>query len=103
METVFKTKTVTDFSVNYQMSDKMTLTFNINNLFDVTPKWELRGLNAQGNADLASNVVDGTGRTPRQVQADAITFNQRYAITTYDGSQFSQLGRMFNAALNVRF
>jgi len=103
METVFKTKTVTDFSVNYQMSDKMTLTFNINNLFDVTPKWELRGLNAQGKADLASNVVDATGRTPRQVQSDAITFNQRYAITTYDGSQFSQLGRIFNAALNVRF
>lgn len=103
LETRFKTKTVTDFAVNYQVTDKMTLSFNINNLFDVTPKWEMRALNSTGQAILDSNTPDASGRTPRQVQADAITFNQRYAITTYDGSQFSQLGRMFNASLNVRF
>ncbi|SHH54789.1 TonB-dependent siderophore receptor [Massilia sp. CF038] len=103
LKTEFKTKTVTDFGVNYQMTDKITLSFNINNLFDVTPKWEMKALNPTGQALLDSTTLDASGRTPSQVQSDAITFNQRYAITTYDGSQFSQLGRIFNAALNIRF
>jgi iron complex outermembrane receptor protein len=32
-----------------------------------------------------------------------VTFNGRYAIVTYDGSQFSQLGRIFAASVNYRF
>ncbi len=103
LSTKFKTKTVTDFAVNYSVTDRMTLTFNVNNVFDVTPKWEFKALNAQGAADLANTAVDSSGRTYSQVQSDLITFNQRYAMVTYDGSHFSQLGRMYNLALNVRF
>ena len=103
LETRFKTRAVTDFAVNYSLTDKMTLTFNINNLFDVTPKWEFRALNPTGAALLSSNAKDQYGLTPRDIQSNLITFNQRYAMVTYDGSHFSQLGRMFNAALNVRF
>jgi iron complex outermembrane recepter protein len=103
LSTKFKTKTVTDFAINYQVTDKVTLTFNVNNVFDVTPKWEFKPLNAAGEALLASNSTDAFGRTPRQVQSDLITFNGRYAMVTYDGSQFSQLGRMFNVAANFRF
>ena len=103
LETRFKTRTVTDLAVNYQINDKMTFTFNINNLFDITPKWEFKALNATGAALLSSTAVDQYGLTQAQVQRDLITFNGRYPITTYDGSHFSQLGRMFNAALNVRF
>jgi iron complex outermembrane receptor protein len=103
LETRFKTKVVTDFSVNYQLTEKMTLNFNINNLFNVTPKWEFKALNATGAAILSSTATDAYGRTPSQVQSDLITFNGRYSMVTYDGSQFSQLGRLFNASLNVRF
>lgn len=103
LETRFKTRAVTDFAINYTLTDKMTLTFNVNNLFDVTPKWELRSLNPTGAALLSSNAKDQYGLTPRDIQSNLITFNQRYAMVTYDGSQFSQLGRIFNAALNVRF
>jgi iron complex outermembrane receptor protein len=34
---------------------------------------------------------------------NAITFNGRYSMVTYDGSHFSQLGRTFAAVLSVRF
>ena len=103
LETRFKTRTVTDFAVNYSLTDKMTLTFNVNNLFDVTPKWEFRALNSTGEALLSSGTKDQYGLTPREIQSNLITFNQRYSMVTYDGSHFSQLGRIFNAALNVRF
>jgi iron complex outermembrane receptor protein len=81
----------------------MTLTFNVNNVFDVTPEWEFKANNAAGAAALADTSVDASGRTFRQRESDAITFSQRYAMVTYDGSHFSQLGRMYNVALNVRF
>ncbi len=103
LETRFKTRTVTDFAVNYSLTDKMTLTFNVNNLFDVTPKWEFHALNSTGEALLSSGTKDQYGLTPREIQSNLITFNQRYSMVTYDGSHFSQLGRIFNAALNVRF
>ena len=103
VDTKFKTKTVTDFAVNYKLTDTMTLTFNVNNVFDVTPEWEFKANNAAGAAALADTTVDATGRTFRQRESDAITFSQRYAMVTYDGSHFSQLGRMYNVALNVRF
>lgn len=103
LKTEFKTRTVSDLSVNYNVNDRMTFTFNVNNVFDVLPKWEFKALNADGEKLLNSTAVDRYGLTPRQVQSDLITFNGRYPITTYDGSHFSQLGRTFNAALNVRF
>ncbi|MFL6657820.1 MAG: TonB-dependent receptor plug domain-containing protein [Massilia sp.] len=103
LETRFKTKVVTDFAVNYAVAKNVTLSFNINNIFDVTPKWEFKALNATGAAILNSTTADASGRTPSQVQSDLITFNGRYSMVTYDGSQFSQLGRTFSAAANWRF
>jgi iron complex outermembrane receptor protein len=105
LEVVFKTKAVTDFSVNYQISKNMTLAFAVNNMFNVTPSWKLQaaGDKAKGQAILDSKTVDYTGRTPTQIQSDNITFDQRYAMVTYDGSHFSQLGRMYNLSLNYRF
>lgn len=103
LETEFKTKVVTDFSVNYMVTDNVTLSFNINNLFDVTPKWNIKARNAAGATYLASTAVDSYGRSNYQIESDLITFNGRYAMVTYDGSHFSQLGRIFNASLNMRF
>jgi iron complex outermembrane receptor protein len=95
---VFKTKTVTDFSINYQVTKNITLAFNINNMFDVTPAWnfEAAGDKAKGEAIL---------KDPAKVktQISNATFNGRYPMVTYDGSHFSQLGRMYNLSLNYRF
>jgi len=96
LETKFKTKTVTDFALNYNLQPNLTLSFNINNVFNTTPEWEFKALNADGKAVLAD---------PAQVaiQRNLITFNGRYDMVTYDGSHFSQLGRTYAASLNWRF
>ncbi len=106
LEVVFKTKSVTDFAVNYALAKNMTLAFNINNIFNATPEWHLQAVNdvAKGNALLASTAIDPAyNLTAREIQNNLITFNGRYSGVTYDGSQFSQLGRMYNLSLNVRF
>ncbi|MFA9273758.1 MAG: TonB-dependent receptor plug domain-containing protein [Candidatus Aquirickettsiella gammari] len=105
LEVVFKTKTVSDFSINYQINKNMTLAFAVNNMFNVTPSWKLQaaGDKAKGQAILNSTTLDYSGRTPTQIQSDNITFDQRYSMVTYDGSHFSQLGRMYNLSLNYRF
>jgi iron complex outermembrane receptor protein len=87
---------VTDLAFNYQISKTLSLGINANNLLNVLPKWELKARNSAGEAILAD---------PAQVktQSNLITFNQRYAILTYDGSQFGQLGTTLAANLTVRF
>lgn len=96
LKTVFKPAVVTDLSLNYQISKTLSFGINANNLFNILPKWELKARNSAGEAILAD---------PAQVktQSNLITFNQRYAIVTYDGSQFSQLGTTLAANLTVRF
>jgi iron complex outermembrane receptor protein len=96
LKTVFKPAIVTDLGVNFEISKTLSLGINVNNILNVLPKWELKALNAAGEAVLAD---------PVQVKnnSNAITFNQRYSIVTYDGSQFSQLGTTLAANLTVRF
>jgi iron complex outermembrane receptor protein len=106
LEVEFKTKTVTDFAVNYELAKNLTFTFNLNNVFDVTPEWKFKPVNnvAAGQALLNSTTLDSTyGLTPAQIQHNLITFNGRYSMVTYDGSHFSQLGRTFAASLQWRF
>jgi iron complex outermembrane receptor protein len=101
----FETKLVTDLGITYQMTENATIALNVNNIFDVLPKWKFVALNAEGAALMTDTTpVPGYfGLTPLQVQDNLITFNQRYPIVTYDGSHFSQLGTLFNLAVNVRF
>ena len=104
LEVAFKTKMVTDFAVSYALTPSTTLSFNINNMFNTTPSWNFNARNAKGQAILDSKVVDpATGMTPYDAQTNLVTFNGRYSMVTYDGSQFSQLGRTFAASLNYRF
>lgn len=96
LKTVFKPAIVTDLGLNFELSKTLSLGINVNNILNVLPKWELKALNAAGEAVLAD---------PVQVKnnSNAITFNQRYNIVTYDGSQFSQLGTTLAANLRVTF
>lgn len=98
LSVVFKTKTLTDFGINYQLTKNMTLAFNVNNMFDVTPSW---------NFEAVADVAKGQAilKDPAQVHAQwqNATFDGRYPMVTYDGSHFSQLGRTYNLSLNYRF
>ena len=94
--TEFTPAIVTDFAINYNLSEKATLAFNINNLFNVLPEWSFVSKNAAGDALLADAAAVKN-------QSNLITFNQRYSQMTYDGYHSSQLGTMFNLSLNYKF
>ena len=95
--TEFKTAIVTDLGVNFSATQKLSFAFNINNIFDVIPKYKIK---SDGSA--SANAIVNNPALLRTEESN-ITFNGRYNITTYDGSQFSQLGRMFSLSINYKF
>lgn len=92
----FKPAVVTDLSVGYLLSDKVAITLNANNLLNVLPKWDLVPLNANGEKAIATPEAKALLR-------GFLGFSGRYDILGYNGSQFSQLGTIFNANLTVKF
>ena len=87
---------VTDLNVGYDISDKINFSVTVNNLFNVLPKWKLEALNPAGQAVLndaaAKSLLEGF-----------LEFSGRYKILAYNGSQFSQLGTIFQASINFKF
>ena len=92
----FKPAVVTDLSVGYSFNSKVALTLNVNNLFNVIPKWDLVALNEKGKAAIA-NPED------KALLRGFLGFSGRYDILGYNGSQFSQLGTIFNGNLSIKF
>lgn len=92
----FETRIVTDLGINYAASKKLTIGANVNNLFNVLPKWNFKEDKAGGQAII-------NNPTAIKQQENAITFNGRYSQMTYDGFHFSQLGTLFNVSLNYKF
>jgi iron complex outermembrane recepter protein len=96
IKAVFKPAVVTDLSIGYVLSKNVTATVNVNNLFNVLPKWTLEAQNEKGKAAINSAEKESLLR-------GFLSFSGRYGILGYNGSQFSQLGTMFNANLAVKF
>lgn len=92
----FDPAVVTDLSIGYSFNDKWSLSVNCNNLLDVLPKWDLVPIDAVGTAAIADPAA-------KSLLRGFLGFSGRYDILGYNGSQFSQLGRMFNAQLSIRF
>ncbi len=92
----FKPAVVTDLNLGYDFTDKINLSVTVNNIFNILPKWELKALNSAGQAVLddaaAKNLLEGF-----------LAFSGRYRILAYNGSQFSQLGTIFQASLLFKF
>jgi iron complex outermembrane receptor protein len=96
IKAVFTPAVVSDLSVGYNFSKNVSLTVNANNLLNVLPKWDLVAQNAKGEA--AINTAE-----KKALLRGFLGFSGRYDILGYNGSQFSQLGTMFNANLQIRF
>ena len=92
----FSPAVVTDINAGYDISDKINFSVTVNNVFNILPKWKLEALNPAGQAVLnnaaAKSLLEGF-----------LEFSGRYKILAYNGSQFSQLGTIFQASLNFRF
>lgn len=96
LETEFTPKVVTDLGINFNATDKLTVSANINNILNVLPEWEFKALNPTGQA-----IINDPAAIKNQ--SNLITFNQRYSQMTYDGYHFSQLGTIFNLSFNYQF
>jgi len=94
VQQVFSPAMTTDLHIARQLRKNMQLSFTVNNIFNVLPKWKLEGLDPVGETYLSDPLR-------RQLLEGGITFNGRYRILGYYGSQFSQLGTTFATSLKI--
>jgi len=104
----FKPAVVTDLALNFDITRKIALTLNVNNLLNVLPKWELKLLTADQLKGSGFSTSDAGYRAAESTLANSgetsllrgfLGFSGRYDILGYNGSQFSQLGTMLNASI----
>jgi iron complex outermembrane receptor protein len=92
---VFKTKLLTDVQIGFQLTTWLGTALTVNNMFNILPEYVLRPLNAEGQALLHDKAAV-------RKNINAVTFNGRYGIATYDGSHFSQNGATVLLTLNCK-
>ncbi len=95
---VFKPAVVTDLNIRFNVTDKLSISAGANNLLNVLPKWSLQAINGNPNAQALLN-----NQANRELLEGLLSFSGRYRILGYNGSQFSQLGTIFNLSLLLRF
>jgi iron complex outermembrane recepter protein len=108
IKAVFKPAVVTDLSIGYRFTEKVAFSLNVNNLLNVIPKWDLV---ASSVSTAASEQAASAARANKILNDPAaksllrgfLGFSGRYDILGYNGSQFSQLGTVLNANLNIKF
>ena len=108
IKAVFKPAVVTDLNIGYRFTEKVAFSVSINNLLNILPKWDLVA------SSVSSNPVEQTASAARAAKIlndpaqksllrGFLGFSGRYDILGYNGSQFSQLGTVLNANLNIKF
>jgi iron complex outermembrane recepter protein len=100
---VFKTAVVTDLNLGYRFTDKIAFNIGINNLLNVLPKWKLELTGNPTDPDYAAAKATLANTADRELLEGFLCFSGRYRILGYNGSQFSQLGTMFQASLVFKF
>lgn len=104
----FKPAVVTDLAINFDITRKISLTLNANNLLNVIPKWDLVLMTDKQLEGSGFSTSDAKYREAQTTLNDAaqksllrgfLGFSGRYDILGYNGSQFSQLGTMLNASI----
>ena len=104
----FKPAVVTDLAIGYSFSKKVSLGISINNLLNVVPKWDLiASSTATSSTEIAASTVRANAvlkdAASKSLLRGFLGFSGRYDILGYNGSQFSQLGTVLNANLNIKF
>ncbi|MBI2730938.1 MAG: TonB-dependent receptor [Sphingobacteriales bacterium] len=100
---VFKSAVVTDLNIGYDFTDKISASFTVNNLFNVLPKWKLELTGKSSDANYAAAAATLANPADKSLLEGFLSFSGRYRILGYNGSQFSQLGTIFNASVNFKF
>lgn len=99
----FKTAVVTDLNLGYDFSSRFSAYLGVNNILNVLPKWELKLTGSPGDPNYAAAQSTLSNTAARELVEGFLGFSGRYSILGYNGSQFSQLGTIFQASLVFRF
>ena len=100
---VFKTAVVTDLNVGYAFTDKVSASITVNNILNVLPKWKLELTGSSADPNYANAVSTLNNPAAKSLLEGFLEFSGRYRILGYNGSQFSQLGTIFQASVNFKF
>ncbi len=100
---VFKTAVVTDLNLGYRFTEKIAFNIAINNILNVLPKWKLELTGNPTDPDYAAAKATLANTADRELLEGFLSFSGRYRILGYNGSQFSQLGTLFQASLVFKF
>ena len=106
IKSVFKPAVLTDLAIGYSLSKKVSIALNCNNLLGILPKWDLEFSPLVPGADLAGETAAKAllaNPAGKALLRGFLGFSGRYDTMGYNGSQFSQLGRILNAQLSVKF
>jgi iron complex outermembrane receptor protein len=100
---VFKTAVVTDVNVGYDFTNKISASVTVSNVFNVLPKWKLELTGSPSDPHYAEAEATLNNPADKSLLEGFLSFSGRYRILGYNGSQFSQLGTIFNATLIFKF
>ena len=100
---VFKAAVVTDLNIGYAISSKVSASVTVNNILNVLPKWDLKLTGSSADPNYQAAVTTLNNAAAKSLLEGFLEFSGRYRILGYNGSQFSQLGTIFQASVNFRF
>jgi iron complex outermembrane receptor protein len=100
---VFKSAVVTDLNLGYSFTNKISFNIGINNILNVLPKWNLELTGGASDPDYAAAKATLANAADKSLLEGFLCFSGRYRILGYNGSQFSQLGTLFQSSLVFKF
>ncbi|HET6724270.1 MAG TPA: TonB-dependent receptor, partial [Chitinophagaceae bacterium] len=99
----FKTAVVTDLNLGYDFTNRISAYIAANNIFNVLPKWDLKLTGSPSDQYYAAAEATLNNTADRELLEGFLSFSGRYPVLAYNGSQFSQLGTIFQASLVFKF
>jgi iron complex outermembrane receptor protein len=99
----FKTAVVTDLNIGYDFTTRISASIGVNNIFGVLPVWELKLTGSPSDPNYAAAQATLANAANKALLEGFLEFSGRYRILGYNGSQFSQLGRTYQASLVFKF